>query len=428
MTIPSRLRQLLASADNDEALRQLAAWTESQGAAYRQAALLLQASWASNEQQAVRGLIAGEEAERVRNRITSGALGLIDEIESGASAPKAVLEGLQKQFLNEQVVAVMQGGNVTNLSGSKIHVQGSQDVVIGSGNVITKKKIAGLARGQFFALVLGVLVLIIGGYYGIGALQSGQESAYISLQEIQKEIKLRGDLDAEVNKRLGANKADIDKWLAEAMAALKNKDYASAIPYLEKVAEQAPLATVRQNLAYAYEQLGNADKARENLEAAKKINPNLDTSKSYAQLKGKRINLLAPENGRTFVAGSRANLEKLTDGLESVVTCRVNDELIVSFKDNRAASFDQFSTLITESSAENIEEFELSAGNTFPNGEFSSIGKFKTQNMLLTANRYQEFSFPRVTAKYFKFKVLTCYGKGGFFPRGYEIQLWGELQ
>lgn len=162
------------------------------------------------------------------------------------------------------------------------------------------------------------------------------------------------------------------------------------------------------------------------MEAAKKINPNIQTGKSYAQLKGKRINLLAPESGRIFVAGSRANLEELMDGIESIVGCYKNDELIVSFKDNRMASFDRFSTLVTESSGENISEFELFVGNNSPDGVFSSIGKFKTQNMLLTENRYQEFTFPKVTAKYFKFKVLNCHD--GFFPKGREIQLWGELQ
>ncbi|NUO02281.1 MAG: tetratricopeptide repeat protein [Saprospiraceae bacterium] len=428
MQHPTHLRHLLSSARTAEALEQLTAWAESQGAAYRQAALLLQASWASNEQQTNSGLIANEEAELIRNRISAGALGLIDEIESGASAPKAVLEGLQKQFLNEQVAAVMQEGNATDLSDSNIEVQDSKDVVIGSGNVITKKKIAGLARGQFFALVLGILVLIIGGYYGLGALQGGQASAYSSLLEIQKELKLRGDLDAEVNKRLEANKADIDKWLAEAMAALKNKDYATAVPYLEKVAEQAPLATVRQNLAYAYEQLGNADKARENLEAAKKINPNLDTSKSYAQLKGKRINLLAPENGRIFVGGSNDRMEKLIDGLEREESLNTGSELIVAFKDNRAASFDQLAMLIVETSGFNTNEFELFAGNDSPTGKFESLGKFTTQNLLLTQNRYQEFTFPKVTAKYFKYKILTSHGGSTYYPHGMEIQLWGELQ
>ncbi len=427
MTNLSTLRTLLTSAHTAEALTQLAAWAQTQSPVWRQAAQLLQASWANNEQQANRGLIAYDEAERVRNRITHGALSLLDEIESGASAPKAVLDGLQKQFLTEQVAAVLQGGNMTNLGGSNIHVQGSRDVVIGSGNTITKKKIAGLARGQFFGLTLGLLVLLVGGYFAFDLLSGNQAAAYISLQEIQKELKLRGDLDARVAERLEKNKADIEKWLAEGMAAMKNKDYASAVQYLEKVADQAPLATVRQNLAFAYEQLGNAEKARENMAEAKKIDPTIQTGKSYAQLKGKRINLLAPENGRIFVAGSNADMEKLIDGSEKSVNHYGNTELIVAFKDERPASFDKFAILITETSNFNIGEFEIFAGNESPTGSFRSLGKFTTQNLLLIQKPYQEFSFPKITAKYFKFKILRSHGGSTWYPYGTELQLWGEL-
>lgn len=427
MTDLRTLRPLLASARTPEALAQLAAWAETQSPVWRQAASLLQASWANNEQQAQRGLIAYDEAERTRNRITAGALGLLDDIESGASAPKAVLEGLQKQFLNEQVAAVLKGGNVTDLGGSNIRVQGSRDVVIGSGNTITKKTIAGLARGQFFGLTLGLLILLAGGYFAFDLLRDGQSAAYISLQEIHKEMKLRGDLDTRVAERLEKNKADVEKWLNEGMAAMKNKDYASAVQYLEKVAEQAPLATVRQNLAYAYEQLGNAEKARENLDEAKKIDPNIQTGKSYAQLKGKRINLLAPENGRIFVAGSGAEMEKLIDGSERDWTL-MGKELVVAFNDNRAASFDKFSILITGTSGFNIAEFELFAGNDSPTGQFESLGKFTTQNILFAQKPYQEFSFPKVTAKYFKYKIISTHGGGSSIPKGSEIQLWGELK
>lgn len=425
MTDLRTLRSLLASARTAGALAQLAAWAETQNPAWRQAAQLLQASWANNEQQAQRGLIAYDEAERVRNRITAGTLSLLDEIESGASAPKAVLEGLQKQFLNEQVAAVLKGGNVTDLAGSNIRVQGSRDVVIGSGNTITKKRIAGLARGQFFGLTLGLLILLAGGYFAFDLLRDGQSAAYISLQEIHKEMKLRGDLDTRVAERLEKNKADVEKWLNEGMAAMKNKDYASAVQYFEKVAEQAPLATVRQNLAYAYEQLGNAEKARENLDEAKKIDPNIQTGKSYAQMKGKRINLLAPENGRIFAAGSGDEMEKLIDGSERN-WAPIGNELIVAFNDNRQASFDKFSILITGTSGFNIAEFELFAGNDSPTGQFESLGKFKTQNILFPQKPYQEFSFPRVTAKYFKFKILNTHG--GLLPNASEIQLWGELK
>ncbi|MFM9951085.1 MAG: tetratricopeptide repeat protein [Saprospiraceae bacterium] len=425
MNNPTNLRTLLASARTAEALEQLTTWAQTQSPVWRQAALLLQASWFSDEQQATRGLIASEEAERTRNRITAGALGLIDEIESGASAPKAVLEGLQKQFLTEQVAAVMQGGNVTNLSGSNIHVQGSQDVVIGSGNVITKKKIAGLARGQFFALVLGVLVLIIGGYYALGTVQSGQAAAYNSLQEIQKELALRGNLDAGVAERLEANKAEIEKWLAEAMAALKNKDYATAIPYLEKVAEQAPLATVRQNLAYAYEQLGNAEKAKENMEAAKKINPNLDTSKSYAQLKGKRINLLAPDNGRILKAVDEPSLDALADGLTNGFHQKGQVWGVWGFTGDRKATFDEIKYFVPGASHWYIDKFVLSYGNE-PTGNFTVIDTFKLFSGLITDQPFQTFKFPKTSAKYVKFEV-----PGGCRAIGcdlFELQLWGELQ
>lgn len=420
----TQIRSLLASAQTAEALEQLSTWSQTQSPVWQQAALLLQASWANNEQQANRGLIAYEEAERVRNRVTAGALGLLDDIENGASAPKTVLEGLRNEFLNEQVAAVMQGGNVADLRGSKIHVQASEDVVIGSGNIITEKKIAGLARGQFIGLVIGLLVLLGGGYFAYNALFSGQAAAYISLQEIQKEIKLRGDLDAEVSKRLEANKSEINKWLTESMAALGNKDYATAVTYLEKVAEQAPLATVRQNLAYAYEQLGNADKARENMEAAKIINPHLNTSKSYAQLKGKRINLLAPEHGGTILVSSGAHMEKLTDGADHVEVYTNNNFAVWGFKDKRAATFSQFGYLVPGSSNSQFLVVELSYSNDSPTGTFTPIGRFEMQNALLTETPFQVMDFPAVTAKYFKIQLRDMSPNG----YAYEIRLMGELE
>lgn len=307
MTTPSHLRHLLASAHTPEALEQLSAWAENQGAAYRQAALLLQAAWASNEQQASRGLIANEEAERTRNRITAGALGLIDEIESGASAPKAVLEGLQKQFHNERVQQVLQSGNFSDFSGSKIHVQGSQDVVIGSGNVITKKKIAGLARGQFLGIAAGLLLLVLGGYFAFDLLRDRQEETYVSLLEIRAELKMRSELDAGVRSRLENSAATLERWLTDGMNAFQRKEYPAAVENLEKVAAEVPLATVHQNLSYAYRQLGNAEKARENIETAQEINSNLDAIKS-----------LTPENGEGVAATSNPPKSTLKNRSEKI--------------------------------------------------------------------------------------------------------------
>lgn len=278
MSSPNHIRSLLAAADTDEALRQLAAWSERQGAAYRQAAILLQASWAANEQQFRQGLIAGEEAERVRNRIVAGALGLIAEVESGTTAPKAVLEGLQKQFLNEQAAAG--GGNVADLRGSTVNVQGSRDIVIGSGNTINRKTIAGLARGQFLGIATGLLILLLGGYLAFSLLSSRQQDTYVSLLEIRAELKMRSELDVEVRSRAENSATSLERWLTDGMTAFQKKEYPIAVGYLEKAAAEVPLATVHQNLAYAYRQLGNEKKADANLETARQINPNLRRSSS----------------------------------------------------------------------------------------------------------------------------------------------------
>ncbi len=276
----NQLRSLLASAHTAEALQQLTTWAQQQSPVWQQAALLLQASWANNEQQANRGLLAYQEAERVRNRIAAGALELIAEIESGASAPKTVLEGLQKEFLNEQVAQVIQGGNVTNLSGSHINVQGSQDVVIGSGNKVTKNTYNALGRRQFWGIAIGLLLTLAGGYFAFDLLRERQELTYVSLQEIRSELKMRGELDATVQTRIENNSATLERWLAAGMSALQNKKYPVAVENLEKVAGEVPLATVHQNLAYAYEQIGEDQKSRENLATAIKINPNLGKSAS----------------------------------------------------------------------------------------------------------------------------------------------------
>ncbi len=102
MTYLTQLRTLLTSARTAEALEQLAAWSQTQSPVWRQAAHILQASWANNEQQANRGLIAYDEAERTRNRIAAGALGLIDEIESGAPLNGNRISNVEKAPENQE--------------------------------------------------------------------------------------------------------------------------------------------------------------------------------------------------------------------------------------------------------------------------------------------------------------------------------------
>ncbi len=424
MPQPTHLRPLLAAARTGEALQQLAAWAETQSPIWRKSALLLQASWAHNERQAKTGLINNEEANRIRTRVTQAALGLIDEIETGASAPKTVLKGLEKEFLNDQVAGILNNGNFADLSGSHINVQGSQDVVIGSGNTITKKTIAGLGRRQFWSLTAGLAVVLFGGYFGFQALFGGQRAAFVSLRDIQKELAILADLNGDVRAKLESNGAELESWLTKGQDALKSGDFPTAVQYLEKVAGEAPLATVRQNLAYAYEQMGNADKARENLEAAKKINPNLDTGKSYAQLKGKRINLLAPENGGAIKVSDEPGMVQLADGSTKSFHNKGGVWGVWGFKDDRKAAFDEVQYFVPSSGRYHIQQFVLSYGDN-PTGTFTPIDTFELFDGLIHDQPFQSFKFPKVNAKYVRFEAPG--GCGAIGCDLFELQLMGEL-
>ena len=64
--------------------------------------------------------------------------------------------------------------------------------------------------------------------------------------------------------------------------------------------------------------------------------------------------------------------------------------------------------MLIPKSGRNPKEFELLAGNDSPVGPFRSIGRFHTQNVkFIKTGGWQEFTFPQVTAKYLKVKLLS---------------------
>lgn len=417
-----KLHHLITTGETYEALTQLAAWAKDQNAEWRQAALLLQASWSHNETQLFSGVISNEEAARTRNRIMQGVLQLIESIKSGVSNPKEVFDQLQHDFYNEAIAKEMKH-NQANLSGNDIHIKDSSDVLIGSGNTIRKKVFTAFGIRQFAFIALLLVVLLAGGYYISQNLLNKQDDTYISLQAIHKEMRILADLNGSAGARIEANKASIETQLSKGMQALQAKDYAMSVQYLERVAEQAPLASVHQNLAFAYQQLGDSKKVRENLAAAKKINPDLDVSFTYTQLKGKRINLIALENGGKMLAASQESAKDLING-DTYYSNYLDKSAwaVFGFKDGRAATFDQFGFYVASSSNDNIQTFELLYGNDSPTGKFITIGKYKIFNGFLSETPFQPFQFPKVTAKYFKFQLIEKQGLA------YEFELWGTLE
>ncbi len=141
-----------------------------------------------------------------------------------------------------------------------------------------------------------------------------------------------------------------------------------------------------------------------------------------------RINLLAPENGAQIIVASGDDWKNTIDGKEDLawINDGIGKEAVYGFKDDRAATFDTFTMLVTETSDWNVKDFELFAGNDASVGSFQSLGKFQTQNLKLFKTPYQEFKFPAVTAKYLKVKLLSRYTSG--YPAVHEFQLFGSLK
>jgi hypothetical protein len=143
---------------------------------------------------------------------------------------------------------------------------------------------------------------------------------------------------------------------------------------------------------------------------------------------GNRINLLASENGGMLLAASRDDMMwAATINGKSGPPVNVGAWAVFAFKDERPATFDIFTMLISDASEYNVKEFELLQGNASSNfASFQSIGKFQTHYEKFFNRPIQEFQFSPVTAKYLKVKILSIHGAPyGIMP---PLQLFGVLQ
>lgn len=418
------IQQVLASGQTEMALQQLMQLAEQTNPETQQSAILLRAAWESQEQQAINGTLSFEEAHAQRNRINQGALSLLADIESDGQVSKQVQSGLQNELYNPQTAALIQqvyDNDSTNLQGTHIKADDGASVIIGAGNTVHKKTYHALGIRQFGTILLVLALLGGGGYFVYKQLNKGQDKSYASLSDIQKELSALADLNKNLGTKLEKDRPEIEALLEKGLKAMREKEYTTSIQYLEKVAAITPASTIYQNIAYAYEQMGKTDKAQENLNKAKGINPNIEVQKSAGELKGKRINLIAPENGGKMVAATSNNVLKLTDGnLDHAYRGEIFG--VYAFKDGEKATFDQFETYVPSGSGgSDSHQIELFYGNESPTGNFVSIAAFKPYNGLLTETPFQKFTFPAVTAKYVKIKNTG-------FRAVYEFRLMGTLE
>ncbi len=137
---------------------------------------------------------------------------------------------------------------------------------------------------------------------------------------------------------------------------------------------------------------------------------------------GRRVNLLAQDNGGMVLAASDNEWTKAIDGREDAFATM--GEAVFAFRDERAALFDTFTVLVSAAGDAYLRDFELLAGNESPTGRFESVGKFRTRNMKLFKTPYQEFPFAAERAKYVKVRAIANHG-GSPIVWAHEFQLWG---
>jgi tetratricopeptide (TPR) repeat protein len=419
-------KALFASGQTETALQQLMELTSNAPKETYQSAILLRSAWEFQEREAINGTLSFEDANAQRNRITKGALDLMDDFESDGAIANSTQSGIQQDLWNSQTAALMQvyDNDQTSIQSSTIHADSDANVIIGAGNTINKTKVSGFGMRQFATILIVLGVVLGGGYWAYKTLFKGQDKAYASLSDIQKELGTLADLNGSLRSTLEKDRKDIDAQLAKGMKAMQDKDYKTALQYLETVAEKTPASTVYQNIAFAYEQIGKQDKASAAMVKAKEINPNMDAGKSMSQLKGKTVNVLAPENGGKILVTTQPENSKWTDNDEKSYTHHSYDSnwSVFGFKDGAKIKVNEFRILIPRTDNSNPKSIVISYNNDSPTGNFTLIDTIKPLNAFLPESPFQKFSVSPVKAKFIKIEVL------GRWTAIYEIQLMGTIE
>ena len=419
------IQRIFAQGNTEEALQKLHEYIQKKDPNWEQAVLLLKASYAHLQKQELLNTINPEEANRERNRINAHGLSLLEQVTMGKS-PKRTFTELKNQFWNPEIENIMsqEGQNNTNISNANINIQSSSEVLIGSGNTVNKKIVNALGKWQFWLIILGIIGLATFGFFGINSLSGGQDTVVTSVQDLEDELQMLAEEKPELKQQL----SDLQAQLKTGLQSLRSENYTDAIKNLEQLVQKAPIAGAYQSLAIAYEKEGDIEKAYAMRNQAQKINPEVFATKNATKIKGKYVNLLAPENGGELIIATNPKLEKAINGQLDYNVFEPNSWAVFGFNESRIALIDRFDFYIPKSSGRTPKAIELFVSTESETGPFDTLAVFNPLNALIKKKPFQEFPFKSVQAKYVKVVIVDSYE--GFLnaPYIYEIRLWGKLK
>ena len=137
----------------------------------------------------------------------------------------------------------------------------------------------------------------------------------------------------------------------------------------------------------------------------------------------KGIDILSQTNGGTLVSAPNDAWAGINGKPKNFKGPTYQGAGIWSFKDGKAATFEQLKIYVAESYKYNLKDFEILAGDDMA-GPYQSLGEFTVRNYKEMPDGWQSFNVPKTTAKYVK--IIFNTGQDGYVM-GHPIQLIGTI-
>ncbi|MDN0075077.1 hypothetical protein QU481_09240 [Crenobacter sp. SG2303] len=209
----------------------------------------------------------------------------------------------------------------------------------------------------------------------------------------------------------------------------KNKGFWQTLPGI--LTAVAGVVTAVTGLLVALQQAGLFERRTQPIGATSHAAsiPSPEFAKPSAVPAAGRINLLSPENGGSVVSATSDDWRQVILGRQKMVVLGGHqpEEAVFAFQGQHAATFDTIAVLVPQADMSNLKDFELSAALDSPVGPFTRVGTYSVRNVKVFDQPYQMFTFPPVTARYVRLRLLLNHNGYDNPFEVYDFQLFGSL-
>jgi len=169
----------------------------------------------------------------------------------------------------------------------EIKIDQSKNVVVGSGNRVVQKFTEiyhALGKKQFIVLCIAILLVLLAYVFGTKHLASKQDLVYASVDDVEDELAELVQKNIATADQVGRVKKDLLDTFSKGIESLKSENYGEAIRIFEELSKSARLASIHNNIGYAYAKAGNNNKAMVNFQIASSLQTKFTDSVENAKI------------------------------------------------------------------------------------------------------------------------------------------------